>query len=100
MKPKMDEDINQTHAGFRSETETRNLVFNPKLIIEKNRQCSCYIFLCFIDYSKASDMASNEFLSITMERMGFSSHIIDLNKNFIVNERQQGIATKRPSQVH
>ena len=82
MKPQMDVEINETQAGFRSGTGTRNQILNLKLIIEKNREFGNDIFLCFIDYSKAFDMVSHEILWITMKRMGFSLQIIDLIKSF------------------
>ena len=37
MKPKMEEEINETQAGFRTGAGTRNQILNLKLIIEKNR---------------------------------------------------------------
>ena len=80
MKPKMDEEINEKETGFKAGTGTRNQILNLKLFIEKNREYDRNIYLCFIDQSKAFDMVSHELLWITMERMGFSSHISDLIK--------------------
>ena len=87
MKPQMDVEINETQAGFRSGTGTRNQILNLKLIIEKNREFGNDIFLCFIDYSKAFDMVSHEILWITMKRMGFSLHIIDLIRSLYSKEK-------------
>ena len=61
MKPKIDEEINETQAGFRTGNGTRNQILKLMLIIEKNREYGRDIFLCFIDYSKAFDMVSQEF---------------------------------------
>ena len=87
MKPQMDVEINETRAGFRSGTGTRNQILNLKLIIEKNREFGNDIFLCFIDYSKAFDMVSHEILWITMKRMGFSLHIIDLIRSLYSKQK-------------
>ena len=89
MKPKMDEETTETQAGFRTGTGTRNQSLNLKLIIEKNREYCRDIYLCFccVDYSKAFDMVSHELLWITMERMGFSSHIIDLIKTLYSKQK-------------
>ena len=92
MKPKMDEEINETQAGFRMGTGTRNQILNLELIIEKNREYGRDIYLCFIDYSKAFDMVSHELLWMTMERMGFSSHIIDLIKT-LYNKQKAAVRT-------
>ena len=90
MKPKMDEETTETQAGFRTGTGTRNQSLNLKLIIEKNREYCRDIYLCCVEYSKAFDMVSHELLWITMERMGFSSHIIDLLlRPCIVSKKQQ-----------
>ena len=92
MKPKMDEEINETQAGFRTGTGTKNQILNLKLIIEKNREYGRDIYLCFIDYSNAFDMVSHKLLWITMERMGFSSHIIDLIKT-LYNKQKAAVRT-------
>ena len=83
----MDEEINETQAGFRTGTGTRNHILNLKLIIEWHREYSRDVFLCFIDYSKAFVMASHELLWITMERMGFSLHIIDVIKSLYSKQK-------------
>ena len=81
MKPQMDVEINETRAGFSSGTGASYQILNLKLITEKTREYGYDIFLCFIDYSKAFDMVSQEFLWITMKRMGFSLHTSDLIKS-------------------
>ena len=86
MKPQRDVEINETQAGFRSGTGTRNQILNLKLIIEKNRECGNDIFLCFIDYGKAFDMVSQEILWIAMKGMGFYLHIIDLIKSLYTKQ--------------
>ena len=58
-----------------------------KLIVEKNREYCRDIFLCFIDYGKECDMVSHELLWFTMERMGFSLHIIDLIKSLYSKQK-------------
>ena len=62
MKPKMDKEINETQAGFRMGTGTRNQILNLKLTIEKIREYGRDIYLCFIDYSNAFDMVSHKLL--------------------------------------
>ena len=80
MKSKMDEEINEAQAGFRSGTGTRNQILNLKMVIEKNREHENNIFLCFIDCTKAFDMLSHNILWSVMTSMGYSAHIIDLLK--------------------
>ena len=55
---------------------TRDQILNLKMVIEKNREYGKNICLCFIDYSKAFDMVSQELLWKGMLEMGFSSHIV------------------------
>jgi len=87
MNPKLDEEINETQAAFRSGTGKRDQILELKLIVEMNRKYDRDIFLCFIDYIKACDMVSHELLWITMERMGLSLYIIDLIKSLYSKQK-------------
>ena len=83
----MDVEINATQADYRSGTRTRSQILNLKLIIEKNREFGNDIFLCFIDYSKTFDMVLQKIIWMTLKRMGFSLHIIDLIKSLYSKQK-------------
>ena len=51
------------------------------MAIEKNREHSKDLYLCFIDYTKAFDMVIHELLWKDMQSMGFPEHIILLLKS-------------------
>ena len=50
----------EEQAGFRQVTGTINQMLSRKMIIEKNREHSKDLYLCFIGYSKAFDMVIHE----------------------------------------
>ena len=52
MKEKLNEELSELQAGFRTGRGTRNQILNLKMIIEKNRECNNDLYLCFIDYKK------------------------------------------------
>ena len=55
LERKLDEEINQTQAGFRQNRGTRDQIFNLRMLIEKCREANINLHFCFIDYSKAFD---------------------------------------------
>ena len=68
-----------------------------KLIIKKNREYNRDIFLCLIGYSKSLDMVSHELLWITMERIGFSLHTIDLIESLY--SKQKAAVRRKPGLI-
>ena len=86
MQTKLEEEIGEEQAGFRSGMGTRDQILNLKMVIEKNREYGKNIYLCFIDYRKAFDMVSHELLWKGMLEMGFSSHIVDLIKSLYTDQ--------------
>ena len=56
MKNRLDAEIADEQAGFRSGRGTRDL----KTIMKKRRETDKKLYICFIDYSKAFDMVSHE----------------------------------------
>ncbi|XP_063613942.1 uncharacterized protein LOC134787155 [Penaeus indicus] len=80
MQMKLKAEIAEEQVGFKRGTGTRNQILNLKMIIEKNREHSEDLYLCFIDYTKAFDLVIHEELWNNMRNMGFPEHIILLLK--------------------
>ena len=81
---RMEEKLNieiAEQAGFKQSTGTRNQILTLKMVIEKSRENSKDLYLCFIDYTKAFDMVIHELLWKDMQSMGFPEHIILLLKS-------------------
>ena len=62
------------------------------MIIEKNREQTKNVYLCFIDYRKAFDTVVHEILWHEMKKMGFPTHIIMLIKN-LYEQQQAAVRT-------
>jgi len=60
LKNKSEMKLPNEQAGFRPERETRDLLVNIQILIEKvNANQNSVLFLVFVDYTKAFDMVSH-----------------------------------------
>ena len=91
MKNCLETEIAEEQHGFRARKGTRDQILNLKMIIEKNREQTKNVHLCFIDYSKAFDTVMHEILWHEMKKMDFPTHIIMLIKHLY--EQQQAAVT-------
>ena len=83
-------------AGFCPRKGTRNQITNLKIIMDKAREFSQPLYLCFVDFAKAFDSVSHEKLWMTMLDMGYPPHIVQLLANLY---RKQKAAVKIPQVV-
>ena len=60
MEVKLKEETAEEQADFISEKSTRNQIMNLKLIIEKYREYNKALYICFIDYRKASNSLTQQ----------------------------------------
>ena len=78
---KMKAEIAEEQTGFKDGRGTRNQVLNLEMVIEKNREHSKDLFLCFFDCTKAFDTVAHDILLNNMQDMGFPEYIILLLKS-------------------
>ena len=74
-------------AGFHPRKGTRDQITNLKIIMDKAREFSQPLYLCFIDFAKAFDSVSHEKLWIAMLDMGYSPHLVQLLSNLYRNQK-------------
>ena len=77
----MNWEIPDVSAGFRKGRGTRDQIANIRWIIEKARKFQRNIYICFIDYTKASDCVDHNKLWKILQELGISVHLICLLKN-------------------
>ena len=68
-------------AGFRKGRGTRDKIANIHWIIEKTREFQKNIYLCFIDYNKASFCLDHDKLWKALREMGIPDHLTCLLRN-------------------
>ncbi|CAF2102339.1 unnamed protein product [Rotaria magnacalcarata] len=73
-------------AGFRSGRGTRDHIANIRWIMGKAREFQKYIYLCFIDYTKAFDCVDHNKLWTVLNDMGVLKHLICLLKNLYTDQ--------------
>ena len=73
------------HAGFISGRGTRDQIANLRWIIEKVREFLKPLFMCFIDYSKASHCVDHPRLWNILG-MGITEHITALLQNLSTSQ--------------
>ena len=78
LKLKVEEDLSDCQAGYRSNHGTTDMLFVLQLLIEKVRNSTDEGFVTFIDYSKAFDSVIHSELLNVMSKMGFQKHLISL----------------------
>ena len=94
IKQKMNEEISEEQAGFRSGRGTRDQLVNLRMILEKRRDMNITTHLCFIDYKKAFDCVNFKKLFRTMIDMGFPEHLVGLIETLYKEQRS---AVKTPN---
>ena len=77
----MNHEFPDVQAGFRKGRGTREQIVNICWIIEKAREFQKNIYLCFIDYAKASDGVDHNKLWKILKEMGIPDHLTCLLRN-------------------
>ena len=78
MENKLEEEVSNTQAGFRKNRETRDHIFNLRMIIQKYREINASLHTFFIDYSKAFDCVNHEQMWQILKKMNFNQKLINL----------------------
>ena len=91
LKRKLDEEINQTQAGFRQNRGTRDQIFNLRMLIEKCREANINLHMCFIDHSKAFNCVRHREMIEALKQMNCHYKIT----NLIINLYQEQLAAVR-----
>ena len=86
LKNKVEREISDCQAGYRSGRGTIDMLFVLQILIEKVRNTKEEAFITFIDYSKAFDSVQHEHLFMTMLKMGFPEHLVSLISNLYTNQ--------------
>ena len=76
-------------AGFRKGRGTRDQIANIHWIIKKAREVQKNIYLCFIDYAKASDCVDHNKLWKILKEMGVPDHLTCLLEICMQVKKQQ-----------
>ena len=92
LKLKMEFEISEEQAGFRQGRGTADMLCALQILIEKVTECtsieqSLEGYIVFIDYSKAFDNVSHPKLFDTMDKMGFSRHLIKLIQSLYKDQK-------------
>ena len=80
IRAKVETELSDEQAGFRTGRGTRNHLVNLRVLCEKARSKKAPLFLCFVDFEKAFDKVNHDKLWESMARMGFPEHLIHLLK--------------------
>ena len=84
----MNQELSDVQVGFRKGRRTIDQIANICLIIEKAREFQKNIYLCFIDYLKASDFVDHNKLWKALKEMGIPDHLTCLLRNLYVDQEQ------------
>ena len=91
LERKLEEEINQTQAGFRQNRGTRDQIFNLRMLIENCRQTNINLHMCFINYSKTFDCVGHREMIEALKQMNCHYKIT----NLIINLYQEQLAAVR-----
>ena len=86
LKNKVESEVSDCQAGYRSGRGTIDMLFILQILIEKVRNTKEEAFITFIDYSKAFDSVQHQHLFQTMLKMGFPAHLVSLISNLYTNQ--------------
>ena len=78
IKPKIEREISECQAGYRTNRGTTDMLFILQIMTEKIRNSGEEALITFINYSKAFDSVIHSHLFNTMVKMGFPKHLVSL----------------------
>ena len=78
MRRKVEEELSDCQAGYRSNRGTIDMLFSLQLLIEKVKNSEEEAFIIFIEYNKVFDSVNHNQLFTTMIKMGFPTHLVSL----------------------
>ena len=87
MRAKIEEELLDCQAGYRSNRGTIDMLFTLQLLNEKIRNSVEEVFPTFIDYSKAFDSVKHRRLFGFMMTMGFPKHLVALTAGLYHNQK-------------
>ena len=82
----VNQELSDVQTGFRKGRGTRDQMANIQWIIDKAREFQKNTFLCFIDYTKASDCVDHDKLRKALKEMGIPDHLTCLLRNLYVGQ--------------
>ena len=96
--------MNENQIGFRKGRHTTDHIFFLKSIIDKVVKKGQYLYICFVDFSKAYDKVWRSALFFKLECLGINGPILDMIKDMYnsVNyslKLPQGVTDPIPSEV-
>ena len=86
LKILVNQELPDIQAGFRKGRGTRDQIANTRWIIEKAKEFQKNIYLCFIDYTKASDCVDHNKLWKALREMGIPDHLTCLLQNLYADQ--------------
>ena len=78
MREKIEYELPEEQAGFRSGRSTADMLVAIQVLIEKTIEMDGQTFVVFIDYSKALDSISQVQMFEILSEMGFPKHLVVL----------------------
>ena len=86
MKQKIEDELAEEQAGFRTGRGTGDILCALQIMIEKLNEVHQEAYIIFIDYSKAFDSVEHEKLFQTLIEMGFPTHLVALIQSLYTDE--------------
>ena len=87
LRQKVEEELSDCQAGYRTNRGTVDMLFALQILIEKIRSSTDEAFIVFIDYSKAFDSVKHHHLFDVMIQMGFPRHLVALIAGLYQNQK-------------
>ena len=87
LRQKVEFELSECQAGYRSNRGTIDMLFILQILIEKIRNTKEEAFITFIDYSKAFDSVIHHHLFKVLEEMGFPRHLVSLIANLYEDQK-------------
>ena len=82
----MNQELPDVQAGFRKGRRIRAQIANIRWINEKAKEFQKYIYLCFIDYTKAFDCVDHNKLRKILKEVGIPDHLTCLLRNLYAGQ--------------
>ena len=81
MKRKVEAELGDAHSGIRQGKGTREDIMNLRLIRERHLEVQFFLYICFLDYKKASDRVRHEPLMQCLNEIGVGGKDIKIIRN-------------------
>lgn len=82
-----EENMSENRFVFRNSVKTREVLFAIQVLFQRCRYVNCYVYFCFLDYTKAFDRYQHEQMISVLNEDGVDTKDMHIISNLYLGEK-------------